>query len=123
MFGKTTTMTFKPSYGPEKTFTLPADAHAWQLFSSMKGSGLVAHRLTKALIKALNKLVEVAEETGDLKQGVLAAERMHSKVRYARHASNHGAGDTEPRYVAQQAISDFARAWSGDQYMDFYDCF
>jgi hypothetical protein len=123
MFGKTTTYEFTPRYSKRTlTIDIPSDARAWQLFS-VRGSGLVAYRLTQALRKAFDKLVEIVRETGDLKQGVLAAERLHSKVRYSDSACECGAGDTEPRVLAQQAIADFARAWSGNNYAEFYDCF
>lgn len=122
MFGKTTTITFKTAYGHFSSFDIPSDARAWQLFS-VRGSGLVAYRLTQALRKALDQLVEVAVATGDIDKGVMAAERLHSKVRYSRSACEAGAGDSEPGYIAQQAIADFARAWKGDPWLDFYHCF
>ena len=68
------------------------------------------------------KLVEVATETGSLSKGVVEADRLHQKTRWMDANADHGSADTEPRCVAQQAIADFARAWSGTD-ASFYDFF
>lgn len=121
MFGKYEDHQFTTKYGSKRTISIPKDGVAWQLYST-KGSGLAAYRMKRALIKSFAKLVEVATETGSLSKGVIEADRLHQKTRWANANADHGSADTEPRCVAQQAIADFARAWSGTD-ASFYDFF
>ena len=121
MFGKYEDHQFTTKYGTSKTISIPKDGDAWQLYST-KGAGLAAYRLKRALIKSFGVLVEVATETGSLSKGVVEADRLHQKTRWMDANADHGSADTEPRCVAQQAICDFARAWSGTD-ASFYDFF
>ncbi len=47
----TTTTVTVPFTG--NVIKLPTNANDWEIYSSMRGAGLAAHRLTKALTKAL----------------------------------------------------------------------
>lgn len=107
---KSVEVSFRTKYGTTAKILIPSDATAWELYGTMRGVGLASYRLTTALVKALNKLAEVAPEQG-IDMGVMAAEDIMSKARSSN--AKYGAADTEPRTLSQQVICDFARAYMG----------
>lgn len=113
------TFAFTTAYGTQATFEIPTTAAEWQLFTGegMKGNGLAAHRLSKGLEKAFDLLMKFQ---GPIHKAVQAADELHRVIR--RKEAKFGATDTEPHYVAQQALCDFARAFTGERH-DFYNCF
>ncbi len=70
---------------------LPASAGDWEIYSGMAGAGLAAHRLTKALAKAL--LAPTRDGAISIMQSALTADRKY------------GAWDTEPRSLAEEVLS------------------
>ena len=107
---KSVEVSFRTKHGTTAKIRIPSDATAWELYGTMRGVGLASYRLTTALVKALNKLAEVAPEQG-IDMGVMAAEDIMSKARSSN--AKYGAADTEPRTLSQQVICDFARAYMG----------
>jgi hypothetical protein len=97
---KTTTKTILvPSTGA--TVTIPSGASGWELYSTMPGAGLAASRLSRALERAL--LAPSREDAVRIMRSALRAD------------CKYGASDTEPRCVAEAALTkgrveDFA--WS-----------
>lgn len=73
-----------------QTIKLPASANDWEIYSSMRGSGLAAHRLTKALAKAL--VAPTRDGAITIMQSALTADRKY------------GAWDTEPRGLAEHIL-------------------
>ena len=73
------------------TVTVPACARGWQLYSSMRGAGLAASRLTRAMEKALN--APSREDAIKIMKSALRAD------------ANYGASDTEPRCVAESLLT------------------
>jgi len=77
--------------GTEAKVEIPTTADEWELYSSMKGAGLAAYRLTSALKKALvaSKRDEAIKIMGD------ALDK----------DSDYGASDTEPRAIAESCLT------------------
>lgn len=71
--------------------SIPTNATGWQLYSSMRGAGLAASRLTRAMEKALN--APSREDAIKIMSTALRAD------------ANYGARDTEPRCVAEIILS------------------
>lgn len=78
--------------GPEGTTRVPDDAEAWELYSDMRGAGLAAARLTKALIKAIN--APKRKEAIEIMSRALSVD------------SKYGAADTEPRAHAEHCLTE-----------------
>lgn len=74
-----------------KTISIPTSANEWELYSSMKGAGLAASRLTRALEKALN--------ASSREQAIKIMSEALSKN------SKYGASDSEPRNNAEHYLS------------------
>jgi hypothetical protein len=72
------------------TVSIPKTASGWELYSSMKGSGLAASRLTRAAEKAL--LAPSREDAIKIMRAALRAD------------AKYGARDTEPRCVAEHIL-------------------
>lgn len=73
------------------TVNVPTNATGWQLYSDMRGVGLAASRLTRAMEKALN--APSHEDAIKIMKSALRAD------------ANYGASDTEPRCVAEIILS------------------
>lgn len=78
--------------GPEGKTMIPIDANSWELYSDMKGVGRVARSLTAALKRAI-----MARYREDAIKIMATALEKHT---------NFGAGDTEPRAVAERCLSE-----------------
>ena len=71
-------------------------AYEWELYTSMKGVGDVATKLSSAASKAINEAHKVYAATNDKEAASKAALGIWDSV--SRNFSNFGANDTEPRY-------------------------
>lgn len=103
------------------TKTLPRSKEAWQLYTSVKGSGEAARKLTSALVKAekeVRKGLKKVRTTRD-------AETVLGKAMWgivgpvmSQYASQ-GASDTEPRCVAQGYLEEVAHEFGFYGYLNF----
>ena len=73
------------------TVVVPTGASGWELYSSMRGAGLAASRLTRAMEKALNAASR--EDAIKIMGDALRAD------------ANYGASDTEPRCIAEMILA------------------
>jgi hypothetical protein len=86
---------------------IPSTSDEWELFTSTMSCGHAARALTAAMKRALKRFERVAPKEGPTKAFSAAySEWLETAYKY----SDVGASDTEPRWVAQDAIQRFAVA-------------
>ena len=95
---------------------LPKSADDWELYSSMKGVGVVARGLTSVLgnvMKSLGKaLMNAKTKAARGKAAQNAAKRMSKAL---EKKSSFGAADTEPLYQARWRLREYAALCLGTQ--------
>ncbi len=107
-----------------KGVDVPTTIREWELYSSVKGSGKAARRLTAAVITAINE--------ADERFGSLPVAKLLGDV-YKKHVDpvmsefrEFGATDTEPRFHAQQTLVDFGKlktyGHTREYHPEFADC-
>lgn len=98
---------------------------AWQLYD-LPGAGRAAQALSRALKAAVTEMgkgLRKLKRSGNkraINDVIWKAFNKHMDPEMSRQA-DFGASDSEPRYVAQQAMSDAARSILDDPDIDFYD--
>lgn len=97
----------------------PVTAKDWQLYSTMPEAKQAAKDLTAALKEALEALkLQLKTTPAEIRDVSQAISKVFHSILFPvmKKWSNTGATDTEPRYVAGQALVDAAKAhydWTG----------
>ena len=97
---------------------IPSTKEEWQLYSTMKGAGEAARKLTGALKRALNGFSREYGKTNhgmsNRGAGTLIGKLFEQHIRPVMNEyASYGASDTEPREAASQAIVDHAKRCLG----------
>lgn len=101
----------KRHQGAFATSDIPESAAEWDIYNKLRGSGLAAHRLTRALEKELTNFEADVPKVGPRKALLDAYDRWCTA---AEKNAQYGAMDTEPRATARSAFRRFARACGYD---------
>jgi hypothetical protein len=100
-----------------KGIKIPTSGRDWQLFTTVRGVGEAAKKMTKGLKKAITELTKLmreerTESVPEIAKMIGYVWKKHIETAMAR-CKGYGATDTEPRYRAAQALIDKAKQWLG----------